>query len=202
MTANSSEYLLVICILLGIGHASYHNLLGWVTSLSFFHTRWHDLSQVTCKGTGLWPNSFAQLSVFLITSIMWKSGLSEDYKLWSFDLLETLGMPQRSQCKALALPRESHPWEKRWWYSQRGSFPGWQQHCLLFDSRSSWKGSHITHGGISLESLHGQAVSGLLDYSRPLDAAEHLQLASVSGSCSTPLGRWSVSTAALTLGVR
>lgn len=68
-------------------------------------------------------------------------------------------------------------------------------------SRSSWEDSHVTHAGISLESLRGQAVSGLLDYSRPLDEAELLQLASVSGSGSTPLGRWFVCLAVLTLAV-
>lgn len=44
-------------------------------------------------------------------------------------------------------------------------------------------------------------MSGLLDYSRPLDEAELLQLASVSGSDSTPLGRWFVCLAVLTLAV-
>ena len=39
----------------------------------------------------------------------------------------------------------------------------------LFASRSSWEDSHVTHAGISLKSLCGQAVSGLLDSSRPLD---------------------------------
>lgn len=71
----------------------------------------------------------------------------------------------------------------------------------MFASRSSWEDSHVTHAGISLESLRGQAVSGLLDYSRPLDEAELLQLASVSGSGSTPLGRWFVCLAVLTLAV-
>lgn len=28
--------------------------------------------------------------------------------------------------------------------------PGWQQHCFLFDSRSSWQNSCITHVGITL----------------------------------------------------
>lgn len=79
--------------------------------------------------------------------------------------------------------------------------PGWQQHCLLFASRSSWEDSHVTHAGISLESLCGQAVSGLLDYSRPLDEAELLQLAPLSGSGSTPLGRWFVCLVVLTLAV-
>lgn len=67
MTANSFEYLLLIYTLLGIGHASYHNLLGWVTLLSLFHT-----GDMTCprsyvgeQGSG--PDPFAQLSVFLIT---------------------------------------------------------------------------------------------------------------------------------------
>jgi hypothetical protein len=45
------------------------------------------------------------------------------------------------------------------WHGQSGSFPGWQQHCLLFAPRSSWRDSSITHAGISLEPLGGQAVT-------------------------------------------
>lgn len=82
---------------------------------------------------------------------------------------------------------------------------------ILFDSRRSWQNSCITHIGITLcwRLVYSRASQGsglcpglLWDYYRPRNTAELLQLLCVSGSSSTPPGRWFVWKSLPILGVR